>query len=94
MRWISRPAATVCARCIYQGRNRFFASEAAKRPKSRFGPTVSLEHVCRPFSTPFASLYRGFNDRWLHCMLIEVVLTAGEGAESMETGFTRHKTDR
>ncbi|KFY41125.1 hypothetical protein V494_03188, partial [Pseudogymnoascus sp. VKM F-4513 (FW-928)] len=44
MRWISRPAATVCARCAYEGRNRLFASEAAKRPKSRFGPTVSLEH--------------------------------------------------
>ncbi|ELR07470.1 hypothetical protein GMDG_08439 [Pseudogymnoascus destructans 20631-21] len=44
MRWISWPAATVCARCICNGGSRFFASEAARRPKSRFGPTLSLEH--------------------------------------------------
>ncbi|KFY68885.1 hypothetical protein V496_00708 [Pseudogymnoascus sp. VKM F-4515 (FW-2607)] len=44
MRWISQPAATACVRSLHHGRNRFFASEAARRPKSRFGPTVSLEH--------------------------------------------------
>lgn len=89
MRWFSRPAATACARCIYHGRNRFFATEAARRPKSRFGPTVSLEHVGRTLPNRFF-LYQYLRDYGL----IIVVFTEGKGAESMETGSTRHETDR